>query len=431
MKLHYKISLWLLLPLLLLSLSLLLIGHLDLQRRFVQHAQQTEQARITPMLELLSLNYQQQQGWSFLHPAQGRNRLPRHVRIEDEQGQWLYGQSGPVPEHWQWFAIDVAGERVGRLGLPRQNQLLLEADQLFASQMQRQLLWLLLSVLVIVPLLAWVLAALLSRPLARVRHTVSQLNQGQYQVPLNLRGQDELGQLARDLQQLGHSLASNQTARQQWLADIAHELRTPLAVLQADLEAMQDGIRPVDQQAVTRLQQQSQRLNNLVNDLAQLARSDQVHQHYHLQPLPLAAHLQQWFASQQTADIELDIALESVTLFADPQRLAQLWLNLLSNSRKYSQTPLRLRVSGRRTPEGYRLLWQDSSPCVAAEHLPKLFDRLYRVYPEQPDLAPPGHGLGLAICQQIVARHQGSIVAQPSELGGLAIAMDWPLGVIS
>lgn len=426
MKLQHKISLLLLLPLLVLCMGLLLVGHLDLQRRFVQHAQQTEMARITPMLELISLNYQQHQGWDFLQPQAGRQRLPRHVRIEDSQGRLLYGQPGSIPNNWQWFDIQAEGQSIGRLGLPRQQQLLLEADQLFASQIQRQMLWLLLSVLLIVPLLAWLLAKWVSKPLAEVRQSLSLLNRGQYDLPLDVQRADELGQLARDLQQLGKSLALNQQTRQQWLADMAHELRTPLAVLQADLEAMQDGIRPLDQPSIGRLWQQSQRLNRLVNDLAELARSDQSQLHYQLQPLDLAEQLQHWLAEQDCSALELRCQLQKVTLYGDDQRLNQLWGNLFSNSLKYGGNPLTLELIGQHRPEGYALIWQDAGKGVAAEHWPRLFDRLYRVDPADQESQPPGQGLGLAIARQIVERHGGQIRAMQSPLGGLAIEMFWP-----
>ncbi len=112
--------------------------------------------------------------------------------------------------------------------------------------------------------------------------------QGDYEARVDVRGHDELAQLARDFNALAATLASARQARQQWIADIAHELRTPLAVLRAEIESLQDGVRPLDQAAVASLASETNRLARLVEDLHTLSLSDLGALTYYKEPIAVA-----------------------------------------------------------------------------------------------------------------------------------------------
>ena len=115
----------------------------------------------------------------------------------------------------------------------------------------------------------------MGRPLKRITAAAKELAVGRYNVRLPVESGDELGQLARDFNEMAAALEQSEQARRRWIADISHELRTPLAVLRGELEALQDGIRPLNREAVDSLFGDVMRLNRLTEDLYQLALSDQ------------------------------------------------------------------------------------------------------------------------------------------------------------
>ncbi|MDR5610982.1 MULTISPECIES: ATP-binding protein [unclassified Arsenophonus] len=123
----------------------------------------------------------------------------------------------------------------------------------------------------------------------------------------------------------------------------------------------------------------------------------------------------------------LNITLPSVvTLHADPDRLAQLWHNLLENSLLYTHSAGSLRIQGYVSQQRFYLIWQDSAPGLLVDQYPFIFERFYRVESSR-NRANGGSGLGLAICYNIVEAHGGKIIAQASSLGGVKISIEFPL----
>ncbi len=276
-------------------------------------------------------------------------------------------------------------------------------------------------------LAGFVLAALLSYWLTRrvrmVARGAASLMQGDYGVRVPVRGHDELAQLASDFNRLAETLAATRAARQQWIADIAHELRTPLAVLRGEIEALQDGVRPLGPEGLASLAQETGRLARLVEDLHALSRADLGALTYHKERFDLAELVQEFLQGQRRTLQERGIALavsaaEPMPVVGDEARLAQVFGNLLQNTLRYTDAPGRLDVTLLRVNGDIEIEWADSAPGVSAEDLPRLTDRLYRVDGSR-SRAGGGSGLGLAIAKAIVDAHHGSMVASASPLGGL------------
>ena len=216
------------------------------------------------------------------------------------------------------------------------------------------------------------------------------------------------------------------------MADISHELRTPIAVVRAEIEAMIDGIRPTNPDHLNSLHSEVGRLSSLVDDLHELSLSDLGALNYRMAKVDLTevlgqslAHFEAGF-SQQGIELSTSLPSTEVMIKADEQRLTQLFNNLYQNTLKYTQSPGQCQVQLVLEADQARIIWQDSSPGVPESSLDKLFDRLYRVE-ESRNRATGGSGLGLAICQNIVAAHQGTVTAKASELGGLTIQIELPL----
>ncbi len=293
----------------------------------------------------------------------------------------------------------------------------------------------------IIALVMAVLAAMVSVPIAqqmvkRIRELASathRLAAGKYNMRIPVVSSDEMGLLARDFNTLALTLEKNEQARRHWVADISHELRTPLSVLRGEIEAMQDGVRPVTPEAIGALHGEVMKLSRLVHDLYELSLSDIGALTYRMTDIDLGEVLKQALESARPEFADKNIALEEdlpvgqgSPMFADPERLHQLFSNLLENSLKYTDSGGRVRIRIERQGAIATVHFQDSAPGVPETETGKLFDRLYRVEGSR-NRDTGGAGLGLSICRNIVEAHKGTIEALPSPLGGLWVKVELPL----
>ncbi|MBQ4863281.1 HAMP domain-containing protein [Pseudoalteromonas sp. MMG013] len=365
----------------------------------------------------------------------GANRL----LFKGVDGQLLLGKAdmGPaalwLPMYFGDDNIETAGqgELIGYLGIENGSVVTSRFDAIFSKQQEQQFMHIALLALLITVILAIPFSKYLVQPIIRLRRNARRLAGGDYAHKVQLDRQDELGLLARDMNKLADTLAKNQTARQQWIADISHELRTPIAVIRAELEGMIDGVIDTDEIQLSSLYEEIERLTNLVDDLHQLSLSDRGALTYNMLPCTLAGVLNRCIDKRNTSLSLFDVKIrcnEALTLHCDPQRMSQLFDNLLQNTIRYTDTSEkvkgRLTVNVTQNEKTTQVVWQDSSPSVERDQLPMLFDRLYRVDSAR-TRQTGGSGLGLAICTSIVEAHHGTIEADLSDLGGLAIIIEF------
>jgi two-component system sensor histidine kinase BaeS len=230
--------------------------------------------------------------------------------------------------------------------------------------------------------LSLLLARRLVRPLRGLAEATHGLTAGDFSLRVPVAGSDELGQLARDFNILALTLEHNEQSRRQWVADISHELRTPLAVLRGEIEALQDGVRPLDQGAMQSLHSEVLRLHRLVDDLYQLALSDLGALSYRKEIVDLAP----LHYTDAGGDVVLRVVCDAAVV---------------------------------------RVELEDSAPGVADADLARIFERLYRVEASR-SRAAGGAGLGLAICRNIVEAHGGAISAHHSPMGGVLLRVELP-----
>lgn len=331
--------------------------------------------------------------------------------------------------------IVARGETVGFLAVTSRQELSEQADVLFAEQ-QKQSFLIFATVLVgISALIAFPMSSFLVRPIHEIVGGTRALTNGDYSSRLKVRGSDELAQLAQDFNTLARTLDQNRAARQQWIADISHELRTPLAILRAELESVQDGIRPLTQETLNSLHQEVIHLNALVNDLHELSMSDLGALIYEKEELDINSVVEHTIDMHRQLLDEHEIKLikqvetpnadDEVTMLGDDKRMIQLFSNLLQNTCRYTNSGGDLIIKIKETQDEVRINWEDSAPEVSNEDLGHLFERLYRVDSSR-NRTQGGSGLGLAICMNIVKAHEGSISAEHSKLGGLKISITFP-----
>ncbi|WP_159594790.1 ATP-binding protein [Hydrogenophaga sp. BPS33] len=361
--------------------------------------------------------------------AQPALTIDPRLMLFDAQRELIMGPEGRA-EQAVFKPIDVNGQRVGYLGYVPRLQMVTSLERVFQAQQTRTYAAIALGLLAAVLLNAALIARWLSGRLRELGAGTSAVARGDYGVRLQAQGHDELAQLAQAFNHMATSLQAAQTARQQWIADIAHELRTPLATLRAEIEALQDGIRQPDHANLNSLAQEVSRLTRLVEDLRLLSLSDLGALDYRFTAVDLGRFVDHHLSDANSPpgkalQVQTDLA-DGLEIRADGDRLDQVLSNLLQNTQRYSDAPATLRVQVQRDGAEARLTWEDSGPGVPPEALPHLTERLYRVDASRAS-ASGGSGLGLAIANAIVEGHGGRMQASASALGGLRWDIWWPL----
>ncbi|WP_353979934.1 ATP-binding protein [Salinicola endophyticus] len=336
----------------------------------------------------------------------------------------------PPPPEPHFVPIRSGDKTVGQLGYLPPERLMARMDQIFLDRQQRNLMIIVGSLFLASLLLASGLAWWLGRRARHMTLATRRLTLGDYSVRLSERGHDELSSLSADFNQLAETLEANRRARQRWVADIAHELRTPLAVLRGEIEAMQDGVRELSADNLGSLQQEVDQLGHLVEDLRLLAQSDAGALDMHLIPLDLEDSLVQRLEDSrlrlENRGLALTLETEPALVRADSQRLRQLWDNLLSNTIAYTDSPGSLQVTLKRRARHAEVVWEDTAPGVAERDLPRLTERLYRVEGSR-SRRSGGSGLGLSIASALIEAQGGTLVPSLSPLGGLRWTLSFPL----
>ena len=357
--------------------------------------------------------------------------LGRRISLLDSSGTLVAGRRNP-DSAGSGITIEVDGQNVGTLWLARPKVLENPLDREFAAQQDRTIYIIAAVALLLAAMISALLARQLSRPIRELSERTRVLAKGDFETRIDTDRNDELSKLAGDFNELARTLQENRDARRRWVTDIAHELRTPLAIMRGELEAVADGVREFDKGTISSLQAEISRLSRLIADLRELSESDRGSLEYRRTPLELGR-----LVSDVLAKVEKRIAARGLTLtfgpaerelavLGDAGRLEQLLSNLIENSLRYTDAPGTLSVSIEVSGDNVRLTVADSAPGVPDEALPHLFERLYRV-DESRNRATGGSGLGLSICKAIVTAHDGRIEADHSEYGGLAISVVLPL----
>ena len=279
---------------------------------------------------------------------------------------------------------------------------------------------------------AYWLSRQMQRPLLAVQQATTRIAAGERDVRIGERAErsDEIGDVIRNINLMSASLQRMDDARRRWVADIAHELRTPLSVLQGEIEALLDGIRPLNQAAMQSLREETERLAGIVGDLHQLSLADLGSLPCQPQWLDGAALLRTVAARfelpAQQRGLQLQVqAPDALQVYWDPRRMEQLLGNLVSNSLRYTDAPGRVLLQLHADSRTLRLYVDDSAPGVPEADRERLFDPLFRGDAAR-NREQGGSGLGLAICQAIAQAHGGQMAALDSALGGLRIQITFP-----
>lgn len=368
-------------------------------------------------------------GFTSAPKDHGPNSVPPFfaMSLYDDQKNFIIGNDDLGMEiHFE--PIYRREKIVGYLGIPLNPALTGVLEEEFIGDFTGSLLIatgfsLLMAFLVSIPI-----SSLMSRRLQVLAEKLEGMAGGDYEsVNMPLSRKDEFGLLEMRIWELSKSLQEAESSRQELVANISHDLRTPLAVLKADLEALQDGIREWGHESLGRLVKHSDRLHKLISDLYELSLTQLGNLRYRKEMIDLNSLVEncvtdyrEW-AIQKGISLTVELSFEQeIWVYADAGRVEQLLGNLISNSLQYSDSPGSVQVSVTSDSQAARISVEDSAPSLPQDDFSKLFVRSYRGHRQIQD---KGSGLGLLICKNIVDAHGGSIFAQRSVAGGVAIIM--------
>ncbi len=267
------------------------------------------------------------------------------------------------------------------------------------------------------------------RALAAAAHRIAA---GDLSQRIPVASDDELGEMAAAFNTMAAQLEQQHELRRRAMADIAHELRTPLSVLRIDLESIEDGLTEPSPQVVARLQDEVALLNRLVEDLRMLSLAEAGELHMDIEPLDVGELVQSTLervngaAREKGVALSADLAQPLSPVAGDRQRLTQVLLNLLSNALRHTLAGGQILVRARQTGGEVQVSVLDNGEGIPPAELPHVFERFYRADRARSREAG-GTGLGLTIARSLVQAHGGRIWAENAEGQGSVFIFTLPV----
>jgi signal transduction histidine kinase len=276
------------------------------------------------------------------------------------------------------------------------------------------------------------LARGMTRPLRDMAGAARRMERGDYGARIETRSRDEVGQLAVAFNRMSSELESLERVRRDLVANVSHELKTPISALRARLENLLDGVERPDPKTLQVMLAQSERLGRLVDQLLELSRleSGDVPMHreeVRLRPL-VSSVLSEIRVTRARRDVDLaqDVSDDLPPVYADPERVHQVLFNLLDNAVRFTPSGGTVRVSATAHNGAVDVAVADTGPGIPAEHLPRVFDRFYRVDTAR-SRDEGGTGIGLAIARSVIEAHGGRIWAESEPGSGSTFTFELPV----
>jgi len=353
--------------------------------------------------------------------------LSSRLSLYDAKQQFVVGE--PSSDQVSYRPIIVDEKIVGYLGL---KPVLDQDDALSINFFSNQKRYLLLAYGLTVfasLIVSLLLATYFKQPIQRLLNGTRELTKGNFQHQVKVNRNDELGDLSNELNQLAVILDQHEISRRQWVSDTSHELKTPLAVLQAQIEAMQDGIRKPTPEHFASMLRQVTSLKKLTHDLADLAQAEaQQLNCYFASVNPWAVieqEVENFKPKFEQAHLSISVEGEGAELQLDIDRFKQIMVNLLGNSIRYTEAGGQVRIHTEQSATDWTVYVDDSPYGLSDEQLARLGERFYRV-DDSRTRSTGGTGLGLALSAKLAQALGGELSFDHSPLGGLRCKLTFP-----
>lgn len=313
---------------------------------------------------------------------------------------------------------------------PTARTLLLWSDDLLRPLLQAGLLALLVSAV-----LTWLIARWVAAPLSRMAEATHRVAAGEYSQQIARSGPEEVQSLALAFNDMVARVQASRKAQRDFVANVSHELKTPLTSVQGFAQAILDGTAGDEQNrrhAARVIYEESERLRRLVEDLLDLARLDAGQVEFQREPVDLRNVIRSVLERMQVKARERSIQVQDHTgslprIVADGDRLAQVFLNLVDNAITHSPEGARVRIHGGVEKGWVSIHVDDQGPGIPAEDLSRIFERFYQIDKSRSGGSERGAGLGLAISREIVQAHDGRLVAQSEPGKGSRFTVQIPI----
>lgn len=305
-------------------------------------------------------------------------------------------------------------------------------QNLYELRDQMVLLFLIVAAFAII--FSLVFSQIITKPISALTKSIQIMGRGDFSTRVKVRGSGEMRRLARTFNSMSEKIESLDQARNQFVSNASHELKTPLATMKIMLESLiyqPDMDKELRTEFMNDINSEIDRLSNVVSDLLTLVQMDSHNVKLTRENLSIAAlvkenaHRLQPIADQKGQQIQLSLG-DSCDIYADKSKLNQVIYNLMENAVKYTQAGGQIRVSLQRQGRDARLTVADNGPGIPKENLPHVFDRFYRVDKAR-SREKGGTGLGLSIVHQLVLLHGGAIRVESEEGKGASFIVELPL----
>lgn len=321
-----------------------------------------------------------------------------------------------------WLVASAVGpeifrDHLNRAGVAKSSAESTHVEEAFAAALIISLLVALLAAVLMALLATWYFTRRVQRSMLAVAATAAEIATGRFSSRVSSPGLGGgVDQLVDTFNQLAHRLDTTEITRRRMLADLAHEMRTPLGTLDAHLEALEDGVRELDEPTLSVLRSSTHRLGRLAQDISAVSRAEEGNLEIH--PVPIdprelidsaSSEAQEKFATKGVRLVENVTA--GTTVLADPERMVQVLGNLLDNALRHTAEGGTVTLTSRSVDKHWvELEVQDSGDGIEPEHLAHVFDRFYRADTAR-NREHGGSGIGLAIAKALVEAHGGGISA--------------------
>jgi signal transduction histidine kinase len=275
------------------------------------------------------------------------------------------------------------------------------------------------------------LARGMTQPLRDMAAAARRMETGDYEVRVETRSRDEVGRLAAAFNRMSAELAGLEQSRRDLVANVSHELKTPITAVRAHLENLLDGVERPDPATLEVMLGQADRLGRLVDQLLELSKLESGEMPLRREQLALRPLVDELITEIDVARSDRSVSLRNEVpddlpaLFADRERLHQVLFNLVDNAVRFTPEGGDVRVTAHRVNGSVQIAVADTGAGIPAEHLPRLFERFYRADPAR-SRDDGGTGIGLAIARSVVEAHGGTIRAESEPGRGSVFTFDVP-----
>ncbi len=319
------------------------------------------------------------------------------------------------------YPLFLGGEQIGHLEV---SLLRPRKESVFVARSDRLLLVSLLVLGGIAIIFSVYFSRKLTFPIKGLTRAATDISGGNLKSRVKISGNDEIAQLSDAFNRMAQSLEIQESLRRKLTTNIAHELRTPISAIRGELEAMIDGLIPIDKEHLQSLYAEIGRLRKIIEGIEELSQAEASSRYLRKTIFPLYPFLEgisgRFGRLFEEKGVGLELSCdEKLTINADPDRLSQIIINLLSNALKATESGGNARITANEGPAGTVIEVRDSGSGIADEDIPFIFERFYRG-------AKGGLGIGLTIVRELIEAHGGTITARSDRGKGSVFTMTFP-----